>query len=57
MTEAMRYIIVGVISASVVAMFNPPWYLTLIAFWCGVLIGFVMSLIIHAWDRIQQEEK
>ena len=54
MTTALRYIIAGAVSASLVAMFDPPWYLTLIAFWAGVLIGFVMSLIVHIWDTTHE---
>lgn len=54
MTQALRYIILGATCASLVAAFSPPWYLTLIAFWGGVMLGFAYSLIVFAWDKVHE---
>lgn len=54
MTDLLRDITIGALCASVVAMWNPPWYLTLIAFWAGVFVGMAGSLIVHLWDRAQE---
>lgn len=54
MTQALRYILFGALCASVVALVQPAWYVTLIAFWAGVFVGMAGSLIVHLWDRVQE---
>lgn len=57
MTTALRYITIGALcAASLVAAFSPPWYLTLIAFWGGMMLGFAYSLIVFAWDKVHDNE-
>lgn len=54
MTDFLRYAVTGALCASVVALFQPAWYVTLIAFWAGVFVGMAGSLIVHLWDRAQE---
>jgi ABC-type uncharacterized transport system permease subunit len=51
MILALRYLIFGALVASVVSLWNPPWYVMVIAFWAGSVVGLVSGLMVHKFQR------
>jgi uncharacterized membrane protein YjjP (DUF1212 family) len=56
MTTALRYIIVGLVCASISALFQPAWYVTVIAFYAGIALGFVGSLAVGVFDYFAKDK-
>ena len=51
MTQAMRYAMFGAVCATITALFQPAWYVTIIAFWLGTFLGLVGSLAVSLFDK------
>ena len=46
MTLALRYIIFGALVATIVSLFNPAWWVVLIAFWlAGCFVAWCLVRI------------
>jgi len=52
MTQALRYIILGTLCASITALWQPAWYVTLIAFWLGMCLGLAITLSAAFFDKL-----
>ena len=50
MHTALRYCIFGALVASVVSLWNPPWYVMVIAFWAGSVLGLVTGFLVQLAD-------
>ena len=57
MTAALRYILIGTLCASITALWQPAWYVTLIAFWAGMCFGLLISLSAAVFDRLTGASK
>ena len=57
MHTALRYTLFGALVASVVSLWNPPWYVMVIAFWCGSVVGLVSGLMVHGMDHVLKVTK
>ena len=52
MHTALRYLIFGALVASVVSLWNPPWWVMVIAFWAGSVVGLVTGFLVHGMDLL-----
>jgi len=57
MTQAMRYAMFGAVCATITALFQPAWYVTIIAFWLGTFLGLVGSLAVSLFDWAINDEQ
>ena len=58
MTLALRYILLGALVATVVSLWNPAWWVVLIAFWIGTVCGLFVTLmdfgLSRLWERFEK---
>ena len=52
MHTALRYLLLGALVASVVSLWSPPWYVMVIAFWCGRVVGLVTGFAVFLADMV-----
>ena len=50
MHTALRYLLLGALVASVVSLWSPPWYVMVIAFWAGSVLGLVSGFAVFLAD-------
>ena len=52
MHTALRYLIFGALVASVVSLWSPPWWIMVIAFWAGSVLGLVTRFLVFWCDNL-----
>ena len=52
MTTALRYALFGALVASIVSLWSPPWWVMVIAFWAGSVLGLVTGFLVHSLDHL-----
>ena len=50
MHTALRYLLFGALVASVVSLWNPPWYVMVVVFWAGRVLGLVTGFAVFLAD-------
>lgn len=59
MPSAMRYLLFGLLCAAIAGLFLPPWYVVVIAYAVGMILGFVLGLALSElgdwWERRQDK--
>lgn len=52
MTKLAIYALLGILTASITAAFEPAWWVTLLAFWAGACLGLLIALSAAVFDRL-----